>query len=80
MANLVKLHLYEMKDARAVIADFWRREQSCPCSPHPHDVEDLVNRIGEIYETALARGTTRHHVPKGLDRRVRGAKGAAIHV
>ena len=63
MSERVRIEYFEKLDVRRILSEYWRQEQLCEdrkSVPHHDHVEDLVNRIGEIYEKALARGAATH--------------------
>jgi hypothetical protein len=55
VSERVRIKQFEASDARRILSEYWRKRQDCVCGPHDEDIADVVNRIGEIYETALAR-------------------------
>jgi hypothetical protein len=58
MAERVRIEFYEAEDVCEIVREFQER-RSGPWRMPKADAEDLVNRIGEIYERALARQIVR---------------------
>lgn len=55
MAERVRIMHYEADDVRRILGEYHGRMLGIGASRGDHLVEDLVNAIGEVYETALAR-------------------------
>lgn len=56
MSERIRIEHFEAEDVRAIIEQYRSdRQDTCGYTRGDYLAEDLVNRIGEIYESALAR-------------------------
>jgi hypothetical protein len=55
MSERVRIEQFEAEDVARIVAEYREKRIEYGRTRNGVDAEDLVNAIGEIYETALAR-------------------------